>query len=87
MKKITILLPINRSSMNEKAIQEVKDKIFKFLKEQRKSKGFTQTELAEKCGMTERSVQKIEAGEYLPNTEVLIKIAHVLDCEFIIRQK
>jgi putative transcriptional regulator len=37
----------------------------------------TQTELAEKIGMTRQTVAAIEAGKYSPSLEAAFRIAHV----------
>ena len=50
--------------------------------QQRKRKGMTQVELANKCFITSRSLQRIEAGEVLPRSYTLQKISDVLGLIF-----
>jgi transcriptional regulator with XRE-family HTH domain len=50
--------------------------------ELRLSKGFTQNELAEKCNLSIRTIQRIELGEVIPRSFTLKTIFSVLDYEF-----
>lgn len=50
--------------------------------QERKRKGMTQVELANKCVITTRSLQRIEAGEVLPRSFTLRKITDALDLNF-----
>lgn len=45
----------------------------------RKEKGMTQKEVADKAGLTQQMVSRIESREYPPNYRNLIKIANALD--------
>lgn len=45
----------------------------------RKEKGWTQTELAEKTGVTNQAVSKWETGESYPETSILIKLSELFD--------
>ena len=49
------------------------------LKKLRKSKGFTQEELALKINVVRQTVSKWEKGLSVPDSDVLVKIADVLD--------
>ncbi|MFB6341383.1 helix-turn-helix domain-containing protein [Saccharicrinis sp. FJH62] len=48
----------------------------------RKAKGLTQTELVEKCGITIRTLQRIESGEVTPRAYTIKAISEVLDFDF-----
>lgn len=56
-------------------------KIGETLKQLRKQKGLTQSELAEKFNTTNRSVSRWETGSNLPDISVLIEIAEFYDVE------
>jgi len=45
----------------------------------RKEKGMTQKEVADKAGLTQQMVSRIERREYPPNYRNLVKIADALD--------
>lgn len=62
----------------QKESQEHKE-IGQFIRELRKQKGLTQTELAEKLGTTQSAVARIERGGLNFSTSELIKIGDVLD--------
>lgn len=49
------------------------------ISELRKSKGFTQEELVEKCNISVRTIQRIEAGEVTPRTYTIKTILSALD--------
>lgn len=48
----------------------------------RKSKGFTQEELVEKCNLSVRTLQRIEAGEVTPRNYTVKLIFEVLELDF-----
>jgi transcriptional regulator with XRE-family HTH domain len=50
--------------------------------QKRKYKGMTQEELAIKCNITTRSIQRIEAGDVSPRSFTLNKISEVLSLSF-----
>ncbi len=50
------------------------------LKALRKRNGFTQTELAERVGTSERSIKYFEAGLRNPSLTTLIRLAENLNC-------
>jgi transcriptional regulator with XRE-family HTH domain len=54
------------------------DELGTLIAQQRKRKGMTQVELANKCFITTRSLQRIEAGEVLPRYYTLKKLSDVL---------
>lgn len=55
--------------------------------ELRKQKGFTQRELAERCGVSRRTIQAIEAGKINPRIDILNAIAEALGQSIDIREK
>src|SRR5512144_1556149 len=50
------------------------------LKEIRVQKGFSQSELAGRAGITRQAVSSIESNLYLPTTAVALRLASVLCC-------
>ena len=56
-------------------------KIGRFLKELRKEKGLTQEQLAERLGVTNRTVSRWETGSNLPELSLLIEIADFYEVE------
>lgn len=59
------------------------DKLFvaKKIKEYRKYAGFTQSELAEKIGLGEKQICKIETGMSVPSLFTFLKIIEVLNID------
>lgn len=53
--------------------------IGEFLKELRKDKGLTQKELAEKIGISDKTISKWENGNSFPDTTMLLPLCNVLD--------
>lgn len=65
-------------------------KIGKFISEQRKNKGMTQIEFAEKLGVTNKSVSRWETGRNMPDVSLFIPICELLEIsvnELIIGEK
>ena len=50
------------------------------LKVHRALHDLTQGELAERVGVTRKSVNSIENGHFVPSTELALRMAHVLEC-------
>ena len=48
----------------------------------RSAKGFTQEELAEKCNVTARTIQRIESGQVQPRAHTIKAISNALDFDF-----
>ena len=47
----------------------------------RERAGLTQVELAERCGISEADISRIESGSTLPNAATLERLAVALDAE------
>lgn len=56
-------------------------KIGSFIKELRKEKGLTQEELAERLGVSRRTVSRWETGSNLPDLDILIEMADFYELE------
>ena len=50
------------------------------LQERRRWSGLTQAALADKVGVSRKSINSIENGIYIPTTVLALKIAKVLNC-------
>lgn len=59
-------------------MNEVAKQIGQRIQELRKEQGMTQTQLAEKCGMKQPNIARIEAGTYATSIDVLSRIAEAL---------
>ena len=57
------------------------EKIGKFIAECRKEKSITQKELAEKLGVTDKTVSRWENGHYLPDISLFNDICSILDIQ------
>lgn len=51
------------------------------LKPMRQSKGWSQTQLAERVGVKRQAIYDMESGKYIPNTALALKLARELDCK------
>lgn len=65
--------------MKEEEPADIRTTIAARIHELRKQNGFTQRELAERSGVSRRTIQAIEAGDTLPRIEALRKILEALD--------
>lgn len=52
-----------------------------FLKQARQNKGYTQKEIAEKVGISERHYQYLEAGQRVGSLKVIKDISKLLDVD------
>jgi putative transcriptional regulator len=48
------------------------------LKERRSELGLTQAELAERCGVTRKTVNTVENGVFIPSTVLALKLSKAL---------
>lgn len=53
-------------------------KIGKFIAERRKTRGLTQTQLAEAMGVTDRAVSKWETGRAMPDSSIMLDLCKAL---------
>lgn len=65
--------------MKEEEPTDIRTTIAARIHELRKQNGFTQRELAERSGVSRRTIQAIEAGDTLPRIEALRKVLEALD--------
>lgn len=59
----------------------------KVLREARKKKGYTQVALAEKSGLKQSQIARLESNSSEPRVSTLIKISKALDFELVIEFK
>lgn len=57
------------------------------LREARKKKGYTQVALAEKSGLKQSQIARLESNSSEPRVSTLIKISKALDFELVIEFK
>jgi len=50
------------------------------LREAREAQGWTQGELAERIGVSRKTVNTVENGVFIPSTVVALKLARALGC-------
>lgn len=55
------------------------DKIGKFIKNERKAKNLTQSELAEKLFVSEKTISKWECGNGFPDTSLMLPLCEILE--------
>lgn len=60
----------------------MKVKIINHIKELRKDKGMTQTQLADFVGVSKNAISEFERGNYLPALDTSLLICKALDSEF-----
>lgn len=67
--------------LESKEVQRFMDqiKIGKFIAMRRKLKGLTQSQLAEKLGITDRAVSKWETGKSMPDCSIMLELCSELD--------
>ena len=53
-------------------------KIGKFISECRKKQNLTQSELADKLGITDRAVSKWETGRAMPDSSLMLELCEIL---------
>jgi transcriptional regulator with XRE-family HTH domain/DNA-directed RNA polymerase subunit RPC12/RpoP len=54
-------------------------KIGRFVSDRRKAQGLTQSQLAEKLGISDRAVSKWECGRSMPDTSLMIELCEILN--------
>lgn len=71
-----LILPTDGVSYND---SPVKQKVQNRLGEIRNSRDLSAAELAKRVDVTRQTIHAIEAGTYVPNTEVALRLAHALE--------
>lgn len=64
-----------------------RQRIGKLISEIRKKKGLSQTQLAERCGMHQGHIARVELGKYSVGLDTLANIAEALGCKIDITEK
>lgn len=59
---------------------DIREYIGMQIQERRKKLGLSQVDLAEKCGMIQATVSKIERGRFSVTVDMLQRICEVLNC-------
>lgn len=52
------------------------------LRSLREADKLTQTDLANKCGVSKNTISSIERGEFLPSLKLIVSLCVALDCPF-----
>ena len=52
------------------------------IREFRKLKGFTQTDLANRSGTTQNTISSLETGQYQPTAKLAAALCEAFDCKF-----
>lgn len=76
----------SQSIADKKLIEEMEEQaaIISAVIEQRHALGISQRELANRCGIPQSSVARIESMKITPNLDTLLKIIHQLGLKLII---
>ena len=76
----------SQSIADKKMIEEIEEQaaIITAVIEQRHALGISQRELANRCGIPQSSVARIESMKTTPNLDTLLKIVHQLGLKLII---
>ena len=51
---------------------------------QRRARGLSQAELAERCGTTQSAIARLESGGRPPRIDTLLRVAAALDCNLLV---
>jgi DNA-binding XRE family transcriptional regulator len=70
-----------RQMLIEQQEAEMKQKVAERFAAYRKQKGMSQTELAERAGVSRTNITRFENGKYNPSVEMMVRIAMALDAE------
>lgn len=57
----------------------MKEELSNSIKEERVARGWTQAELAERVGVSRKTINTVENGVFVPSTIVSLKIAEAFD--------
>lgn len=64
--------------MNEKLLQEARQRFGLLFKELRKNKGLNQQQVGDACGVTLQTINKVELGKFPYSVDLLMKLSVVL---------
>lgn len=64
--------------MNEKLLQEARQRFGLLFKDLRKKKGLTQQQVGDFCGVTLQTINKVELGKFPYSVDLLMKLSVVL---------
>ena len=76
---------LKASSNEEKAFFETAEEVARIINEitqERIRRGLSQRQLAEKCGLKQSAIARIESLQSVPRIDTIIKIANALDIKF-----
>ena len=73
--------------MNEKLIKEARNKFGLLFKELRKEKGLSQSQVADFCGVTFQTINKVEQGKYPYSIDLFFKLSVILDFSINLESK
>lgn len=65
--------------MNEKVIIAARKEFGRMFKEMREAKGLSQAEVGDFCGVTSRTIEKIEGGKYPYSIDLFFKLSVILE--------
>ena len=70
--------------MKPTRLQSLPDDLRQEIREWRKAKGWSQEELAQKAGLSQRHISGIETGKIVPRYDTLLDILRVLDRDLVL---
>ncbi len=68
-------------------LEQKRNKVAEIIQTMRVQKGMMQTELAERVGVTQNTISRIELGRFSPNADLLYLILDCLDLPLTINSK
>jgi len=71
---------VNKDENIKRGVMDCENKLGNRIKSLRKSMGLTQEQLAEKVGIDNKYLSKVENGQHLPTYRTLLKLSTVLNC-------
>lgn len=73
--------------MTEKTLTEARNKLSGFIRQRRIELGCTQQEIADKTGLSRKTINAIEAGKFWPGTKQFLLISNALETKIILEKK
>ena len=70
--------------MKPTRLKSLPDDLRQQIRERRKAKGWSQQELAQKAGLSQRHISGIETGKIVPRYDTLLDLLRVLDRDLIL---